>query len=239
MNFVIGDLHGEISKLKILIKTIKKQTATPSFIFLGDYIDKGENSKRTLDYLIRLKDKHPTIFLMGNHEYYWFNLKKYKDLILKYGGLKTVKDFGFNSIENCKKLIFSQYSDIFARLRGCFETEKYFISHSGMPPKKFKSEYINKRDISLFLFNRYDFIKEQNFFKKKKIFIFGHTAFYSPYVDKYKIGIDTGPCYSNKQPLTSFCIETESFIDSRGSVYELKNANYNNCPLIIRKDVYK
>ena len=65
MNFVIGDVHGEVTKLKSLIKLIDKNEANPSFIFIGDYIDKGENSKKLLDYLIELKSKYPIIFLLG------------------------------------------------------------------------------------------------------------------------------------------------------------------------------
>ena len=46
MNFVIGDIHGEVTKLKSLIKLIDKNEANPSFIFIGDYIDKGEKFKK-------------------------------------------------------------------------------------------------------------------------------------------------------------------------------------------------
>ena len=110
MNFVIGDVHGEVTKLKSLIKLIDKNEANPSFIFIGDYIDKGENSKKLLDYLIELKSKYPIIFLLGNHEYYW--IKMNKNSILKYGGLKTSKDFKSESIEACGELMISKYSDI-------------------------------------------------------------------------------------------------------------------------------
>ena len=102
MNFVIGDLHGEITKLKSLIKLIEKKVNNPSLIFLGDYIDKGENSMELLDYLIELKGIYPTIFLLGNHEHNWLNIKKNKNSILKYGGLKTIQDFKSKSIEECK-----------------------------------------------------------------------------------------------------------------------------------------
>ena len=48
----------------------------------------------------------------------------------------------------------------------------------------------------------------QNHILKNKKIIFGHTAFFTPYVVNYKIGIDTETCYSKEQPLTSFCLET-------------------------------
>ena len=133
MNFVIGDLHGEKTKLNSLIKLIIKKEAKPSLIFIGDYIDKGEQSRKLLDYLIKLKDEFATTFLMGNHEYYWLNLKKNKNLILKYGGLKTLNDFCSKSIEACGELMISKYSDIFNNLKSYYETDKFIISHSGLP----------------------------------------------------------------------------------------------------------
>jgi hypothetical protein len=40
--------------------------------------------------------------------------------------------------------------------------------------------------------------------------IFGHTGFYYPYSNEYKIGVDTAACFLETQPLTAFCIENNS-----------------------------
>ena len=47
MKFIIGDIHGEITKLKLLVKFIKDIDDKPELIFIGDYLDKGESSKKT------------------------------------------------------------------------------------------------------------------------------------------------------------------------------------------------
>ena len=68
MIFVIGDIHGEILKLKKIISNILNMGKYPTLVFIGDYIDKGENSKEVLDYLLDLQTKENCIFLWGNHE---------------------------------------------------------------------------------------------------------------------------------------------------------------------------
>src|SRR5438874_962316 len=70
MIVAIGDIHGEITKLKVLMKTlITRGLVDGTVIFLGDYVDRGENSVAALDYLIFLKEKNPNfIFLAGNHD---------------------------------------------------------------------------------------------------------------------------------------------------------------------------
>lgn len=66
--YAIGDIHGEIDKLKALIDTISP-TNGDRLIFLGDYIDRGTESRRVVEYLIQLRADVDCVFLMGNHEH--------------------------------------------------------------------------------------------------------------------------------------------------------------------------
>ena len=64
----IGDIHGHLDKLLDLIDQIQP-TIDDQLVFLGDYIDRGPDSKGVLDYLMVLQQQHPeTVFLRGNHE---------------------------------------------------------------------------------------------------------------------------------------------------------------------------
>ena len=95
MRYVIGDIHGQIYKLKNLIN-LTKSDAT-EYIFLGDYIDRGLCSKEVIDFLNDLNKKVKCIFLIGNHEDMWFKYlkgdKSWLDMILLYGGIETVKSY--------------------------------------------------------------------------------------------------------------------------------------------------
>lgn len=103
--YAIGDIHGAITKLQRLYDKIKKDIKfhghnEVTIVFLGDYIDRGENSKAVLDYLMNLEDtehlKH--IFLFGNHEEFMvhaWNMPQ-SEMVrvwLANGGLKCVHDF--------------------------------------------------------------------------------------------------------------------------------------------------
>ena len=239
MNYVIGDIHGEIEKLKKLIYFVQELDDNPKFIFIGDYIDKGFNPKKTLDYLIDLSKEFECVFLIGNHEFYWMHgSNEVDEYLLKYGGKQTIKSFDCNSINETRLLLNNDYKDFFRKLVPYYFIKKYFISHSGFNPLNI-NRIITEIPIEDFLFNRYDFIKADQFFKEKYKVIFGHTGFYTPYVDQYKIGIDTGACFLEEQPLTAFCLEKEFFLNSKGNLTDLINIPNNMCPSIIRSNPWQ
>ncbi|MEZ6086735.1 MAG: metallophosphoesterase family protein [Pirellulaceae bacterium] len=62
-----GDIHGCSKPLRTLIETIQP-TSDDTLIFLGDYIDRGADSRGVIDLLIELKSKCNLIPLLGNHE---------------------------------------------------------------------------------------------------------------------------------------------------------------------------
>lgn len=237
MRFIIGDIHGEIYKLKQLISHIQQIDKNSHLIFIGDYINKGENSKETLSFLLTLPN---SIFLMGNHEYYLLEFlknRKFKEKVLQYGEKTTFIDFN-TDITNLKEKIYLPYKSFFDNLQIYYETNKYFISHAGID-----TTYINSplKAIPLEKFilnNRYEFIKSSVKRDNKK-FIFGHTGFTHPYVDDTKIGIDTSAVYAKENPLTAFCLDEEFFINSFNEKTHLKEYPANICPNIIRKPPYR
>lgn len=242
MNYVVADIHGEHIKLKLLINNILSIDANAGFIFIGDYIDKGEDSYKTLQYLTDFSNKHTCSFLRGNHEYYWELLQddqdKYAAYILKYGGKNTIYSIDKSlTIVEAKKLLFSEFDFFFKSLKNYYIAGNYVITHSGIPPRLFLTD-IATIDTEDFLFNRYDFIKTEKLFFDKKI-IFGHTGFYYPYYDGYKIGIDTAACYLPEQPLTAFCIEGAFFINSSNSSIQLSSIDQSCCPVIPRVTAWR
>ena len=72
----IGDLHGNITELRSLWRALKNKLGTEldsaTVVFLGDYCDRGPDTKRVIDWLIDLRDRRDpdtTRFLMGNHDF--------------------------------------------------------------------------------------------------------------------------------------------------------------------------
>ncbi|EXB37749.1 hypothetical protein L484_013787 [Morus notabilis] len=96
----IGDIHGFDTKLRNLWSNLESQIGDPAFqtatvIFLGDYCDRGPNTRQVLDFLVSLPSKYPHqkhVFLSGNHDLAFaaFLLAKIKSL-----GAKLLKPYKF------------------------------------------------------------------------------------------------------------------------------------------------
>ena len=58
----IGDLHGNITELRSLWHALENKLGTElepaTVVFLGDYCDRGPDTKRVIDWLIDLRDRH-------------------------------------------------------------------------------------------------------------------------------------------------------------------------------------
>ncbi len=65
----VGDVHGEHKKLRALLKNIEPQLED-QFVFLGDFVDRGSDTKGVIDYLLEFQHQFPsTVFLRGNHDW--------------------------------------------------------------------------------------------------------------------------------------------------------------------------
>ena len=80
--------------------------------------------------------------------------------------------------------------------------------HAGINPDKPLEEQ-TEEDL---LWIREEFIDKKHNLKQK--IIFGHTAFYEPFVAEDKIGIDTGCGKEDNTFLTAFICDDEYFITS-------------------------
>ena len=65
MRWVIGDIHGMLGPLRLLVKAIKAEDATATLYFAGDYVNRGPDSRGVIDYLLTLDHAR---FLRGNHD---------------------------------------------------------------------------------------------------------------------------------------------------------------------------
>jgi predicted MPP superfamily phosphohydrolase len=64
----VGDTHGDLNASTYVIEKYLKPDN--KIIFLGDYVDRGWDSKGNIDFLLRQKEKNPeqVYLLLGNHE---------------------------------------------------------------------------------------------------------------------------------------------------------------------------
>jgi serine/threonine protein phosphatase 1 len=106
--YAIGDIHGQLDWLHSAIeKIIKDGGPEAKVVFLGDYIDRGPDSRGVIDYLIAQKKAHPNwVFLKGNHDRFleWYVETPQRNdphllvglswLHPRLGGNETLKSYG-------------------------------------------------------------------------------------------------------------------------------------------------
>ncbi len=67
MKVAIGDIHGCHRALQTMLELIQP-SPDDVIVTLGDYVDRGPDSKAVIGTLLELKNSHNFIHLMGNHE---------------------------------------------------------------------------------------------------------------------------------------------------------------------------
>ena len=65
--FAIGDIHGCLTALQTLSKELRFGP-DDTVITLGDYVDRGPDTKGVIDFLLAIKDQTKLVALRGNHE---------------------------------------------------------------------------------------------------------------------------------------------------------------------------
>lgn len=92
----IGDIHGCDTALRALIDTVQP-TPEDEVIVLGDVVDRGPDSRRCVEQLLKLRQSCHLVFLMGNHEEMMLNALGDGDWStgwLVVGGRETLESYG-------------------------------------------------------------------------------------------------------------------------------------------------
>jgi len=138
LTYAIGDIHGSLSKLRGLMARCADhaQGRPATFVFLGDYIDRGPDSAGVVRYVIELQSqmREQVIALKGNHEAvalgvvdrtmpadYWLNL----------GGAATLRSYGVDSA----RALPAEHLDWLRSLRSSYDDGRRFFVHAGIDPE--------------------------------------------------------------------------------------------------------
>jgi len=197
--FAIGDIHGCYDKLRQLMERLPYDPKQGTLVFLGDYIDRGGQSRQVLDYLCQLRRQaQKVIMLIGNHEYLMLQYHRTGDPallpFLRHLGIdKTLSSYGVSHPQSLQDMLFlpDEHRKLLDSLLPYWETEEYIFVHAGLEP----GVPLDQQDLSTLCEARPAFLSEEHDYGK--LVIFGHTAFDMPFVTPTRIGIDTGAVYGN------------------------------------------
>jgi serine/threonine protein phosphatase 1 len=150
MIYAIGDIHGRSDHLLGALLAIKADARThgivrPRTVFLGDYIDRGNDSKGVLDLLTspRMEEFDP-VFLTGNHDLTLILIlrgEKAGEWIFE-GGAATVRSYGIETdnrdpddyLAELRKTVPASHRRFLANLDLCHAEDGMFFSHAGIDP---------------------------------------------------------------------------------------------------------
>ncbi len=221
--WVIPDVHGHIATLKSMVEDRIALSKDDSLYFLGDYIDRGPDSRGVIDYIINLQDSgYDVNCIRGNHEDYciraWEDDQKrflFRSPIekdwRKNGGNRTLESFGAKRPRDISKF----YIDWMKNTKHFIELEDYILVHAGL---NFKIDNPFEDTRSMMWIR--DFRVDKNKIAGKKV-IHGHVPVEMTLIDLFRnnnydfISLDNGIYYTNKDGfgnLLAFNLDTKEII---------------------------
>lgn len=203
---VIGDVHGCYNELKTLITNLKESGEynkdEDKLVFLGDYIDRGKDSRLVIKFIKSLQEENKNVIaLKGNHEDMLLEFYKGIDTSWKYNGYKYTMD-SYKGYEEQ----FGDDIEWMANLPLYHEDDNFIYVHAGID----FDLPMEEQDKDTLLWVRNTFIYDVKEYPKKVIF--GHTptmnlnqSWKPMYTFTNNIDIDTGCVYGGM--LTALIIE--------------------------------
>lgn len=218
--FVVGDIHGRIDLLEQLLQ--RRPDAAQQLVFLGDLVDRGEDSARVLERVKDLCDQSDaTLCLRGNHEQMLLDFledpRGTGPRWLSCGGLQTLASFGVGGLsahsngdaleEAGHKLEAAMPADLVNWLRDLpliWQSGTLAAVHAAADPEKPMED--QEEDSLLW--------GHGTFFDTPRTdglwVVHGHTVVERPVFDQSRISIDTGAWYTGRL--------TGALVDPDGSV---------------------
>lgn len=200
----IGDVHGCPATLDALLEKLSP-APDDHLVFVGDYIDRGPDSKQVIDRLLALQEEQPCTFLRGNHEALMLEYlgaegdeataTRALRLWQQNGGGRTLRSYA-----NGRAAHLPEAHVAFVRgTKRYHETPEFFFVHAGLKPERTIRENVEASDDRVFLWERGHLDVPELAWEKPVVC--GHTPQREPISREKLIAIDTGCVYHMHQGL--------------------------------------
>lgn len=208
--YAVGDIHGHLAALERLLALIAEDIArqpsdgaVPVILFLGDYIDRGPDSRGVLDRLIKGPlDGVACRFLQGNHEEVLLNFLEDPTAAaewLDFGGVETLASYGVRASlgirerARCEALrdrfletFPDEHRNFLNKLEAMIVLGDYVFVHAGIRPGR----RLDRQRLEDLLWIREPFLSDRR--PTDKAVVHGHTMVEQAELGGNRIGIDTG-----------------------------------------------
>jgi serine/threonine protein phosphatase 1 len=219
--YAIGDVHGRNDLLESLLAKIDADDASRSpadtqIIFLGDLMDRGEDSAGVIETAMALKASGKQVrFLMGNHEEVFVRACRKNDpkttrFFLRIGGEATVLSYPITRMEymtldmeqlseRLGTIVPQEHLEFIESFEDQIVIGDYAFVHAGIRP----GVPLSEQKPSDLRWIREDFVDQRG--DLEKVIVYGHTIYGDIEERGSRIGIDTGAYASGK--LTALALE--------------------------------
>jgi serine/threonine protein phosphatase 1 len=209
--YVIGDIHGRADLLHSLLRKIAfdaarhEEHATRELVFLGDYVDRGPDSRRVIDLILATaaeSDFWRVTALKGNHEQALVQFQSEpelwpmwqgfgaRDTLLSYGVSPPAAGSGPDDWSRASRALNTALPEGHRRflesLELVAERGDYLCAHAGVRP----GSPLDQQTEQDLLWIRDEFLRNER--RLQKVIVHGHTPAEEAYVGPHRIGLDTG-----------------------------------------------
>ena len=236
--YAIGDVHGRADLLHALLDVIKQDsksaTERPHLVFLGDYIDRGFQSRQVISTLIGLDrdDAYETVFLKGNHEQAMIHFLKDHRIgpdWAAFGGRETLISYGIappksvNALDQWEPIqkelvrtIPEQHTTFLEALPVSHKIGPYGFVHAGVKPGVPYDEQSDEDRLWI----REEFLDAKD--KEDLYIVHGHTPVNAPYSDHRRVNVDTGAYFTGRLTAVKIDGDKMSFLTNQFRPQESK-----------------
>lgn len=225
--YAVGDVHGRADLLARLLASIRADAASRPeprrlLVFLGDYVDRGPDSRRVLDLLTAPPgDGFERVHLKGNHE----------DAMLRFledaragrwwigpdmGGAATLASYGVDAGQPAARV----HGELCRRLPGahraflenlalCHEEGDYLFVHAGIRP----GVALASQTAEDMMWIRHEFLDWPG--ALPRTVVHGHSIHPRPAVRRHRIGIDTGAWHFGTLTCLALAGDSRRFLQAR------------------------
>ena len=205
--YAVGDIHGHLDALKQALAWIKADGGPDAqIVFLGDYVDRGSDSKGVIELLAQGQaEGRNWICLMGNHDKYlidFLNEGRAQSLLRpdlhwfdpRLGGAETLRSYGVDvegkedavSAEELRTKVPAHHRAFLEALPLTHETDDLFFAHAGIRPGVAFDDQV---ELDL-IWIRQEFLEDTR--DHGKLVVHGHTAVKFPEHAGNRVNLDGG-----------------------------------------------
>ncbi len=203
--YAVGDIHGCSRQLDALLARIVADPAEGIsrrfLVFLGDYVDRGPDSKGVIERLLTPPAGFEATAVRGNHDQTLLDFlvdPAVYGVWREFGGRETLLSYGvtpplFDQIEDFDRArnelaaaLPATHRQFLERLVGGLRIGGYYFTHAGVRP----GVALEEQSAEDLMWIREDFLNSRQDFGA--VVVHGHTPTPQPVIQRNRIGVDTG-----------------------------------------------